>query len=250
MQANCPICSIHERSYLFTVSGNKVFRCTGCGLVRTQTNSSLIEPNTYWSGYETEADAGERYALMVSELAHERGTILIVASGPHPVGNALSRRGFIVSYCAPDSFFMQMSPVDCIVFLYSLENFEDPRHAASVAHELLTDRGVLFVTTPCLDSPAAKFFGRSWIHWSSNSSTYFNRRTLGLLLERCGFQNIWYERDRRIFGLTHIAERLRQRKLNLLARILGELDRELPALPPFRLPTSGLCRHGFENACG
>jgi hypothetical protein len=240
MQANCPICSLRERSYLFTVSGNRVFRCAGCGLVRTQAHSALIEPNTYWSGYETEADAGERYAAMVSELAHERGTILIVSSGPHPVGNALARRGFIVSYCAPAAFFRQMSPVDCIVFLYSLENFTDPRHAAAVAHELLTDRGVLFVATPCLDSPAAKFFGRAWIHWDSNSSTYFNRRTLGLLLERCHFQNIWFEPDRRIFGLSHVAERLRQRRLVVIARFLDELDRALPALPPVRLPTSGL----------
>ncbi|MGH9550067.1 MAG: hypothetical protein ACRD3W_11860, partial [Terriglobales bacterium] len=155
--SECPICSEHEQSYLFALDGGRLMRCRGCGLVQTQRQSEpRFAPRSGWAGYETEADAGERYALRIAELAAGRD-VLVVCDAPHPVGQSLRSRGFAVTSCPPGSISKMPSSFDCVVFLYSLDKCALPASALENAHAALRSRGVLFIATPSLDSFAARY---------------------------------------------------------------------------------------------
>jgi glycosyltransferase involved in cell wall biosynthesis len=208
MQIHCPVCSAIEQNYMFTIARTRILRCSGCGLVQTDVQPNSNQTNASWAGYETEADAGARYSSLINQLMPERGSVLMVAAVPHPLALELEKAGCTVSYCSPQCLCEQEGSFDCIVLLSTLERFDDPALALKLANELLTEHGVLFVSTPSLESPAARFFGKSWVHWAKANKTYFTRSTLQLLLERQGFANIWFESDRRIFSLEHIASRL------------------------------------------
>jgi glycosyltransferase involved in cell wall biosynthesis len=211
--------------------------------VQTDSTPPSARTHASWAGYETEADAGKRYSSLINQLAVERASVLIVASVPHPLARELQKAGCDLTYCSPQRLSQQEGQYDCIVLLSTLERFADPGLAMRVAFELLKDNGLLFLTTPSLDSFAAKFFGRSWVHWSSAHRTYFNRSTLQLLMERHGFKNIWFETDRRLFSIEHLVSRLQDSKLHALGKIVSSarwLMGERYFRPMLRCSTSGI----------
>lgn len=228
---------------MFTAANRRVMRCGGCRLVTAKGAIASEQLHTYWGGTETECDAAERYANLISECCSEQAKVLVVASEPHPIGNALRSRGFAPEFADVRSFLQHRQHYGCIIFLFSLEKFTDLDAAMAHSRELLTADGALFIATPSVDSRAAKFFKKNWVHWNSGSYSYFSRPTIQLLLQKHGFGNIWFQPDKRLMTPEHVGEKLLRSGAGFAARSVGTFVKMLPRrvlTDDLRLETSGL----------
>ncbi len=96
-------------------------------------------------------------------------------------GERISRQAF-EDYRSEISF-------DVITLWDSLEHMIDPPACIRKVHSLLDDHGSLFIRTPDAGSTAARILGRSWYHYGPPGHLhFFDRRTIAILLGRCGLR--------------------------------------------------------------
>jgi len=113
---------------------------------------------------------------------------------------------------------------DRIVFWHSLEHLHNLEQTLGKADELLSDKGMLVIALPNIDSDDAIRYGRNWIALDAPRHLYhFTPETLGRLLGRYGFTvhelesflpdalyNTWYSEklacsvENRKFGMSGI----------------------------------------------
>ncbi len=85
---------------------------------------------------------------------------------------------------APNSF-------DAVVMRHVIEHFPSAHHAMKKVSSLLTQGGVLFITTPNYDSLDRKVFGSFWHNYEPpRHQVVFSVNTLSLLLHQTGFHLI------------------------------------------------------------
>jgi SAM-dependent methyltransferase len=99
-------------------------------------------------------------------------------------------RGLEVSGEALDSAFVRdRGPYEVVVMLDVIEHLTDPAATLSQLRDLLSDRGLLMITTGDWQSPFARLTGRSWrLMTPPQHLFFFSRRSLKMLLERSGFE--------------------------------------------------------------
>jgi len=78
---------------------------------------------------------------------------------------------------------------DLVTASHVVEHLHDPQAVLSKARSWLRDDGVLQVSMPNVESLESRLFGRLWFGLDLPRHLYhFSPRTLGAMLERCGFQ--------------------------------------------------------------
>ena len=84
--------------------------------------------------------------------------------------------------------FTADAPFDVVCLWDTIEHLLDPRAYLERAHDVLADKGYLFLTTGDIGSAMARMRGASWrmIHPPSHLN-YFSRETMTRLLDRVGF---------------------------------------------------------------
>jgi len=79
-------------------------------------------------------------------------------------------------------------PFGCVTLWHSLEHVPDPRATLSRVRELMAPEGSLVIAVPDWGGWQAGVFDESWIHLDVPRHLFhFSGRSLGALLERCGF---------------------------------------------------------------
>ncbi|GFO64361.1 class I SAM-dependent methyltransferase [Geomonas paludis] len=89
-----------------------------------------------------------------------------------------------------------------------IEHVTDPAQLLAEVHGLIEPGGYLLLTTPDIESVAARVMGRRWWHFRLAHVSYFSSRTISLLLQRCGFEIVHVSRPTWYFELAYLVERL------------------------------------------
>lgn len=80
---------------------------------------------------------------------------------------------------------------DVVTIQDAVEHVRDPVRELRRINRLLKLNGLLFLTTPNINSLSAKVFGRYWYHYKKPEHLfYFDPVTIRILLEKAGFENI------------------------------------------------------------
>ena len=90
-----------------------------------------------------------------------------------------------------------------------VEHFADPLGELKKTYKLLKRGGLLFLTTPNIESISAKVFESHWYHYKSPEHLfYFSPKTIKLLLEKAGFENVVVKPTLSWVSIRYLVERL------------------------------------------
>lgn len=80
---------------------------------------------------------------------------------------------------------------DLITLWGVIEHFENPRKELEYINKLLRPKGIIVLWTGDVDSITSKIMGRNWWYWLGQHIQYFTRKSLKLLGEQTGFEQIF-----------------------------------------------------------
>ncbi len=112
---------------------------------------------------------------------------------------------------------------DLVVMLDSIEHLMDPLDCLIEAGRVLRDDGLLFVSTPDIESFLSRLMGKRWLGIKQSHLYYFNKRSISKMLNGAGFKAIKFSRYIRFFSLNYLLLKLMPYKMSLKVKPL--LDR-------------------------
>lgn len=151
------------------------------------------------AGWDAEGVEPSRWA---AEVAHSRGLPVIC--------------GTLAQLPADGASY------DAVTLWDVIEHLPDPSGELRRLHALLRPRGVLAISTMDVEAPIARLLGRHWPWYMQMHLFYFSRRTLGRLVESCGYEVLEIRRHRRIVRLGYLLAQL-ERRLGFFHRPLVQI---------------------------
>jgi SAM-dependent methyltransferase len=264
----CPICGGHD---LETPVLGALARCRGCAYVFLPRTPDLpariaaLYAGDYFTGDEFGDYAGQRptfarnfqaYLRLMRRAGAKKGRLLEVgcaygffleqaqamfdAIGIDVNDQAIAAAQAIGVHARFADFLRDTppGPFDVVCMWDTIEHLLDPRAYLERAHDVLADRGWLFVTTGDIGSLVARLRGAKWrmIHPPSHLN-YFSRATLSELLRQTGFdvvdvRSVGTRRD--LVNALHLLALFS--KSPVMRRTAGVLERTLAG----RIPSIGI----------
>lgn len=239
----CPICSSRRLQFAFSHQGYRIERCAECDFhcLNPQPSDDQLAAiySTYYVLGSATPETHERVAAMkqasarlhladleryrgrrggqLLEIGCGSGDFLIeavrqgydctgieyaqaaVEKASQRVPTARVLQGDIASVDLPDHGF------DVCVLCDVLEHVRDPFDTLQRIRGLLRPEGVVYLTTPSLDSWSARLLGRSWMEYKPEHLSYFSRATLQRLLYRSGFGSLLVGPGWKVLNLDYVA---------------------------------------------
>ncbi len=212
----------HDFGLIYRASGDELLRdplvkCPECDFyfVSPRPAAGILlesyaagEDPTYASQLEAREQTFDRALSRIERLLPERGSVLDVGTAAGAFLAVAQRRGWVVHGCEPnlwlaalgtDRYGIPIEPGDLSRQKYSpgsfdlitlwdvIEHTPDPKAVIARCRELLKPGGLLVINFPDIGSTPARALGRLWPFLSSVHLYYFDRRTIGRLLEADGF---------------------------------------------------------------
>jgi SAM-dependent methyltransferase len=265
----CAICGGTRTKRLYTKTEFDIARCVRCGLVYANPRAprEVIQRrysyDYFWNEYlpalgviDGKYDLSRfdaRYAPVLERLGRPDGRRLLeIGSGAGFFLKAAERIGWRVTgveFSAEGSRFgidelgldirrepaeamaISTGAFDAAVMFDTIEHLLDPRAALLSCARALVPGGLLLVATPNFNSISRRLLGSSWAVLSPLEHLYyFDERTLGRLIENCGFANMtfvrgnaaWTPQETMNFVYTHTPHGLRARFAALAGRLGGD----------------------------
>ncbi|MBF0253809.1 MAG: methyltransferase domain-containing protein [Candidatus Omnitrophica bacterium] len=212
-------------------------KCTSCGLVYAlpelsrselrQSYASMADPE-----YLAEEDGRRRQAAVVLsrlEKVIRGGKLLEVGCGPGVLLSEAKKRGWDTygvelsrwaAHHARRAFGLDVfegtlaeagiaeGSYDAVVMLDVIEHLENPAEVLAQAARVLKPGGILYVSTPDVESAMSRFLGARWWGISKHHLFYFSRRTLKAMLQARGFKAVAWSSYPRFFTCGYWARRL------------------------------------------
>lgn len=86
--------------------------------------------------------------------------------------------------------------LDVIVIFQTVEHFINPIKTLKLIYEILRPNGLIYITTPNIESLYTKLLGKSSFQFKSQEHLYyFSRSSIQILLEKTGFRQIQIRKD-------------------------------------------------------
>jgi SAM-dependent methyltransferase len=206
----------------FRASGDELLidqlvRCRGCGFqfVSPRLRSDLIF-SSYTEGddptYVSQVDARERtFAASLGDIervAGRKGKLLDIGTAAGAFVAAARSQGWTAEGCEPNKWLAEWGArhygitirqgsvydqpyerqsFDVVTLWDVIEHTPNPRDMLDRCRDLLKPGGVLVVNFPDIGSWIARAMGRRWLFLTSVHLFYFDRRTMGRMLESAGF---------------------------------------------------------------
>jgi SAM-dependent methyltransferase len=224
----CDLCGGKSQRHLYEVNGFPIVRCVTCGLVfvgavvKPEDLIPLYGETYYesadavgYGGY-SDAEARKRYhdRTLLDEIEKQRpqGGLLEIGCaygyfldearkrgwrvrGVEPSEHAahLARELFGLDVCT-DAFtdlVIEPESVDVIALWDVIEHLPNPRETIEHARAWLSPGGVIAISTGDVSSLSSRLHRADWSLMTPPwHQYYFSRKTLGLLLERGGFDQV------------------------------------------------------------
>ena len=264
---SCPICAGRKIAYAFSHDGYRVCRCDDCTFLFVNPQPpdevlATIYNETYFIGsiagesaiaQDVKRATARHYLQLMTlyggplrgrllEIGCGRGEFILeaVAHGLEAVGveyaeaSASQARalaagraeivtGDIDSANFPDESF------DYCVFADVLEHVRDPAAFIERVWRVLKPGGLVFIATPSMDSPSARFMRENWVEFKLEHLSYFNRHTLDQLLHRHHFADIQTGAGYKVLTLDYIRSHFRRYPVKGLMGLLPGLLSLAPA---------------------
>ena len=264
----CAICGGQQTRRLYRKSGYDIGRCVRCGLVYANpraprdTIRARYSGDYFWKEYlpalgvwEGNYDLAQfdvRYAPLLGLLGPAAGRRLLeVGSGAGFFLKSAERSGWLVTGIEPseeasrfardrlgldiqrepaETLTVDAAKFDAAVMFDTIEHLFDPRAALTSIARALVPGGQLLIGTPNFAALSRHLLGSSWAVLSPlEHMYYFDERTLGRLVEDCGFSNVrfvhrkpaWTPQETMNFVCTHAPRSLRARLAAVIARVGG-----------------------------
>ncbi|HBG06017.1 MAG: hypothetical protein A2075_15640 [Geobacteraceae bacterium GWC2_58_44] len=205
--------------------------CAGCGFLQSTCADVLgyyerMEDPEYESG---RLARGKQFDDILEELSRwsTGGRLLDVGAGTGILVELALNRGFRAQGIEPSEWMARQAgdkglpvlagvlpdervagPFAAVTLLDVIEHVSDPAGILRSIHDLLEPDGYLLLTTPDVDSFAARVMGKRWWHFRIAHISYFAPRTIELLLQRSGFEVVKVKRTGWYFELSYLVERL------------------------------------------
>lgn len=129
------------------------------------------------------------------------------------------RHGSILEEEYPYNYF------DVIVMTDVIEHFADPLEVLTKVRRILKIDGLLYITTPDIDSALSRLLKAKWWGIKKSHLVYFSRKTMVKMLDRAGFNLIRVNSYLRTFSLDYWFSRLSlyNASLNNFSKILFKM---------------------------
>ncbi|MGD0090655.1 MAG: class I SAM-dependent methyltransferase [Planctomycetota bacterium] len=122
-------------------------------------------------------------------------------------------------------------PYDTVTCWDVLEHLPDPWQGLRVLRQVLKGDGILFLSTPDAGSVLAKLMGRRWHYVDPEQHLHlFNRRNIGMVLSRAGFQVVSQRSFGHYYRLQYVFDRLAQLHATGLLHWCAQLGQAMPRL--------------------
>ena len=266
--SHCPVCSGKRTAYAFSHKDYRICHCDDCTFmfVNPQPSNEVLG-EIYSKDYFIGSMAGEptqvqevkrataRHYLRLMELYAKtplrgrlleigcgRGEFLVEAAnrGLEVAGieysedsasqarQLLGGRGQVVTGDI-DSAQLPAESFDYCVFADVIEHVRDPAAFIEQVWRLLKPGGLVFVATPSLDSPSARWLKEEWMEFKLEHLSYFNRRTLDRLLHRHHFTDIQTGAGYKVLTIDYIRSHFLRYPTRGLTALAMSLCGMLPA---------------------
>lgn len=265
-RVNCPICDSTRLRYLFISYGYPICRCMDCNLLFRNPQPSDEALETIYAAGEDLGDETEdaKQGVVSMRMATARlylkeliaytgratGELLEIGCGTGEFLAAAQNAGFEVmglekspeatemanarlggSYvrCGTlDQAHFPRHAFDVCVLCDVLGHLRDPLEALERVHAILKPGGVIFLTTPSLESWSAKLMGRSWMELKLKDLTFFSPATIENALARIGFQRVSIKPNEKIITPEYVYHRLKRFEVPAVSDIVATCYRMLP----------------------
>ncbi len=245
----CPICYSRRLYYAFSKQGYRIVRCHDCLLLFLNPQPSdneleAIYSPTYFLGEDTvEAKnrvsamkrATARYYLDVIGASSGGGvaTLLEIGCGQGDLLLEALDRGYKVTgveYSASSAELASQrvgergtvlcgdlrglpipeSSFDVCVLSDLIEHVRDPVDFLSNLRRLLKPEGVIFITTPTLDSWSARLMRQNWMEFKPEHLFYFDTNTIQHALFQAGYHQVRVTPGGKVLNLEYISNHFKR----------------------------------------
>ena len=153
------------------------------------------------------------------------------------LGVSSIQKGFI------ETADFQNESFDIIAFFDVIEHVRNPVDFMRRVQSLLKKNGRVFLVTPSLDSWSAKLLGKNWMEYKVEHLSYFNKKSLSLLLEKAGFDHIRFIPNYKILSFDYINRhfvRFPVKGMSPLLKFLRAVTPDKLAYLPIKVVASGM----------
>ncbi|MBI4432245.1 MAG: methyltransferase domain-containing protein [Candidatus Omnitrophica bacterium] len=215
---------------------DKIVRCASCGLVYAVPSSlneikmdyaQMVDPDYLEQERGRRAQAG----IVLKRIARYKrgGRILDIGCGPGFFLDEAKKKGWDVagvdlsawakSYNR-DNFGIEVfqgsleeahfpdRSFDVVVMMDVIEHLDDPKAILTEIRRILKNDGVLYVSTPDIQSVLSRLLRAKWWGINKYHLFYFSRKTLERLFQVVGFKKLRYASYPRIFTVNYWSKRL------------------------------------------
>jgi 2-polyprenyl-3-methyl-5-hydroxy-6-metoxy-1,4-benzoquinol methylase len=164
-------------------------------------------------------------------------TDYLVAFANRRLGGNYVQKGYI------ETSSFEKGTFDIVAFFDVVEHVRSPLDFMTRIHRLLKPSGIVYIVTPSLDSWSAKLLGENWMEYKVEHLSYFSKKSLSLLLEKTGFQNITFHANYKILNFDYINRhfiRFPVRGISPLLNLGRKLTPDKLAYMPVKIVASGM----------
>lgn len=243
---------ITNKDYGKTLS---LFKCNNCGFLFSPYVSDLenyyreMEDNDYELTLESRKIQSEKILsqLEVRNIFKNK-TLLDVGSGSGALMQASQKFGLISKGIEPSKSLQKLAvkknldvilgtlpskrlneKFDFVTLIDVIEHVNDPESLLKEINTVLKLNGKLFLVTPDVNSFFSKFLKFKWWHFRVAHVGYFNQKTLSILIKKCGYEIIKYQRPNWYFPISYILNRI-------LSYISPKIEIKLPKSVDITIP--------------
>jgi len=215
IEFSCPLCGSVHAAYVFGTSQFRIYRCAGCALMfsrrpsRGKASSETVSPPTIRAIRRSERQHSNLIAALNSYSFD--GPVLVVASPDSDIVPLIERCGIKIGRVVEPGDFGSADwrgYYKGAIVSDDLMRVAHPKTALLKVRAHLAENAPMVLSLPMVDGRQARLMGRNWHEWQSSNLWYFNRETLNLLLLAAGFEQVWFQNERRRYSFDNLADRL------------------------------------------